>query len=443
MKQLLLLFLTCLIVSCSKAELNLNNSIPSSGFSGAIDFVKTIGGNKNDIGSSVTKTKDGGYAVLGYTNSTNGDVKNKTTDDADYFLLRYNVKDELLWSKTYGGTKDDRGNKVLQTPDNGFIILGFSKSNDGDLTENKGNSDFWVAKLDASGNKSWQKSFGFSGRDTGISLTLTSDNGYLIVGELDVSASGGQGNSKLASKHAGGDYWAIKLNGSGTKEWSKFFGGTFTETPQSVIETNEGDFIIAGFSDSSDVDITNNKGTYDFWIVKINNKGKLIWQKNFGGSEIDEAYGICKTTDGNFVIVGDTRSSNKDVSKNNGGADLWVIKINTNGDLIWNKNFGGTSFDAGRSINPTKDGGFIISGSSRSSDKDFVNKGQNDAWILKINASGSFAWQKFIGGTEIDILHDAIELDNGNIIAVGESTSSNQDIKENKGFSDLLIIKIK
>lgn len=427
--------------SCSKPNLQINNGSTSS-FLEEVAFVKTFGGSGNDVGNAVLATNDGGYAILGYTTSTDGDIENKTQSDSDLLLLKYNAQDELQWSKIYGGTLDDRGNEIIQTADNGYIIFGFSRSNDGDVTNNEGNSDFWVAKLDPSGTILWEKSFGFSGRDNGVSLTPTTDNGYLIVGELDVTASGGQGNSRNTNRHAGGDYWAIKLDANGTKEWSKFFGGTFTETPQGVVQTDEGDFIISGFSDSDDVDISDNKGTYDFWIIKISSAGTLLWEKNFGGSEIDEAYSIQKTTDGNFVIVGDTRSSDKDVTRNNGGADLWLIKINTNGNLIWQKNFGGSGFDAGRAVHTTKDGGFIICGSSRSSDRDFVNKGQNDAWILKVTTNGSTDWQKFIGGADIDLLYGVTELNNGAIIAVGESTSSDQDIDENKGFSDLLIIKI-
>ena len=441
MKHYTLLLLLLATVACGEADINLNDSLnPNAGIE--VDFVKTFGGNGNDIGNSVIATNDGGYAILGYTSSTDGDITSKTTDDADFMLLKYDSQDELQWSKLYGGSNDDRGNQVLATSDNGFVVFGFSNSSDNDVTENNGNSDFWVSKLDASGNIQWEKSFGFSGRDYGTSLTLTSDGGFLLVGELDVTASGGQGNSLAARQHAGGDFWAVKLDPNGTKEWSKFYGGTFTDTPQGVVQLNDGSYIISGFSDSSDVDITNNKGSYDFWVLKINNTGSLVWEKNFGGTEIDESYDIKKTTDGNIIIVGDTRSSDVDVSRNNGGADLWVIKITPDGDLIWQKNFGGSNFDAGRAIKNTSDGGFIICGSSRSSDRDFINKGQNDAWVIKISASGSTEWQQFVGGTDIDILYDVVEINNGAFIAIGESTSNNEDIEENKGFSDVLIIKI-
>lgn len=166
--------------------------------------------------------------------------------------------------------------------------------------------------------------------------------------------------------------------------------------------------------------------------------------KSYGGSEIDEARAVVKSNDGNYIIVGDTRSADFDVSINQGAADLWVIKISSDGNLIAQKTFGGSNFDVARSISKTQDGGFIISGSSRSVDGDVeINQGQNDAWILKIDSYINLEWQKTIGGSDIDFAYDAIELDDKTIIAVGESNSNNFDITENKGFTDLLILKLK
>ena len=163
-----------------------------------------------------------------------------------------------------------------------------------------------------------------------------------------------------------------------------------------------------------------------------------------GGSEIDEARSIRQTADGNYLIVGDTRSTNLDVSQNSGAADLWMIKISPEGTLIWEKALGGSNFDVGRSISKTQDNGFLIAGSSRSSDGNLSsNKGQNDALILKINSSGDLEWQKTIGGSEVDFFYGAVELTDGSVVAVGDTNSSNGDITENKGFTDLLILKTK
>ena len=192
------------------------------------------------------------------------------------------------------------------------------------------------------------------------------------------------------------------------------------------------------------MNISNNKGNYDFWIIKISELGTLIWEKSFGGDQVDEARSISQMADGNYLVIGDTRSSNIDVSQNNGAADVWIIKISPEGSLIWEKTLGGSSFDVGRSISKTQDDGFLIAGNSRSSDGVLdINNGQNDALVMKINNSGYLEWQKTIGGTEVDFFNGVEELIDGSIVAVGDSSSSNGDIIENKGFTDLLILNTK
>ena len=443
-------FTTCVIFSvlfifnCSNNE-NTTDSKDNISLEKEIDFVATLGGTKNESARSIIKTSDNGYAILGYTQSTDGDITTKTDESFDYWLLKYDQNNNLQWQKTYGGSDDDRGNSLIQTTDGGYAILGHSKSNDADVSTNNGSNDFWVLKLDGSGNIIWEKTFGFSGADDGISIIQTNDSGFLITGVLDITASGGLGNTKTTLKrHAGGDYWAIKLNTSGNLQWSKFFGGTFTDTPHDVIQTDDDGYLIVGASDSNDIDIKNSKGSYDFWVIKISETGTLLWEKSFGGTQTDEARAIVKTNDGNYLIVGDTRSNDLDVSFNNGAADFWIIKISPEGNLIWEKTFGGSSFDAARSVTKSQDGGFIISGSSRSTNRDVTsNNGQNDAWVFKIDSNGNIAWQKSLGGSEIDLAYDAIELNDNSVIVVGESSSSNMDIPENKGFSDILIFKIK
>lgn len=437
--KILSLFLAFLSITCCESDDDSPVSQPE------VEFIKTFGGSKNDSAKSVVKTPDSGYAVFGFTQSNDGDITNKPDELFDYWLLKFDTSDNLQWQKTYGGSNNDKGSEIINTNDGGFALFGFNESNDGDATENAGSRDFWILKLDASGNISWQKSYGFSGADDGMSLIQTNDSGFLLTGVLDVSASGGLGNSKsFAKKHAGGDYWAIKLDATGDKMWSKFYGGSFTDTPNDVIQTNDNGYIIVGGSDSNDVDITNNKGSYDFWVIKISETGTLVWEKSFGGSEIDEAMAITKTNDGNFIIVGDTRSDDFDVSKNNGVADLWIIKISPSGDLLWEKTLGGINFDAARSISQTQDNGYIISGNSRSSDNDLTkNNGQNDAWVLKIDENVNLKWQKTVGGSNIDFAFSAIELNDKSIIVAGETSSNDLDIPENKGFTDLLIFKIK
>ena len=430
-----ILFLLCCF-ACEKQNLPGETT-------GKTELVTTFGGTKNESAQSVIATSDGGFAVLGHTQSMDGDITDKSDESFDVWLLKFDSEATLQWSKTYGGSGDDRGRSLIQTQDGGFALLGYSTSSDGDITANNGARDFWMVKTDNEGNITWEKSFGFPGNDEGTHILETSDNHFLLTGVLDVTASGGAGNfGRNSNRHAGGDYWSIKVSSTGNLVWSRFFGGSFTDIPFGVVETSNNEFIIAGSSDSNDVDITGNKGSYDFWVVKAAATGNMVWQKSFGGLEIDEARGIANTNDGNFVIVGDTRSSDQDITTNNGAADLWIIKIDDNGNLVWNQSIGGTNFDVPRSIRLTSDNGFVIAGSSRSSDGSVaLNQGQNDAWVVKVNSSGQLVWEKTFGGSEIDFVYDAAELSNGSIIAVGESSSSNGDVLENKGFNDLLIIK--
>ena len=435
-------FITLSLMGCSEDNDNSSPQAPDI----EVDFITTLGGSKNESAQAVVNTTDGGYAILGHSQSMDGDVTNKSNESYDYWVLKFDTTNQLQWQKTYGGSDDDRGTDIIQTTDGGYAVIGKSKSGDLDVSENAGYDDFWMIKLDGNGSILWEYSFGYAGSDVPYSVIQTNDNGYLVSGVLDVTASNGQGDRVSSSqrRHAGGDYWVIKLNANGIKEWSNYYGGSFTDTAYDAIQTEDNGYIIVGSSDSNDVDVANNKGSYDFWVIKISNTGDLVWEKSFGGSEIDEARAISNTADGNYLVVGDTRSANIDVSQNRGAADLWMIKINSEGSLIWEKTLGGTSFDVGRSVSKTQDNGFLIAGSSRSSDGDLRNnKGQNDALILKINSSGDLEWQKTIGGSEVDFFYGAAELTDGSVVAVGDTNSSNGDITENKGFTDLLILKAK
>ena len=289
-------FVALFFINCSEDN---DNSIPN-GQEKEIDFITTLGGSKNESAQAVVNTTDGGYAILGHAQSMDGDVLNKSNESYDYWLLKFDATNQLQWQKTYGGSDDDRGVDLIQTSDNGYAVIGKSKSNDLEVSENAGFDDFWVSKLDSSGTIIWEYSFGFAGSDTPYSIIQTNDGGYLLSGVLDVSASNGQGDrNSILSRHAGGDYWVIKLNASGVKQWSNYYGGSFTDTAYDAIQTEDDGYIIIGSSDSDDVDITNNLGSYDFWILKISATGTLVWEKSFGGSEIDEAHAISQATDGN------------------------------------------------------------------------------------------------------------------------------------------------
>ncbi|WP_299900932.1 hypothetical protein [uncultured Aquimarina sp.] len=440
----LILLISFIVINCSNDD---KDSVSDNNMNvGMLDKVKTNGGSNNDSAQAIKATQDGGYIVLGYTLSNDQDITDKEGEDADFYLLKYDGLNELQWSKTYGGTGDDRGYDIIENQDGSLVILGYSTSNDGDATSNEGDKDYWVLKLSSTGVIIWQKSFGYSGEDFGTSLIKSSEGGYVLVGELDVVGSNGEGDTTKTTnnRHAGGNYWAIKITEDGKLEWSKQFGGGFSETPKDIVQTDDGGYIIVGESDSDDLDITNNKGFYDFWVIKISNTGILEWQKSFGGSNIDNGFSITKANDGNYLIVGATKSSDIDVSANKGVTDIWLVKISPSGDLISEKTIGGSNFDTAEKIINTTDGGYLIAGSSRSEDGDVSeNQGQIDGWIIKLDTNQDIVWQISTGGSQFDYIYDVAELSNGSIIAVGDTFSNDGTITENKGLSDILTITIK
>jgi hypothetical protein len=434
-----LLFLCSLyLVACNRSDDD--GSSPDIG----IETIRSLGGSNNERAESLISTNDGGYAILGYTQSNDGDITGKNDTSFDYWILKYNAQGLLEWQKTLGGSANDRGRELIQTSDGGYALIGSSFSVDGDLSENAGQADLWLVKLNGSGQIMWQHSYGFAGNDEGTALIQTIDQGYLITGVLDVTGSEGEGNtSRTQQRHAGGDYWALKLDVSGLLEWSRYYGGNFTDTPEGVVQTSDGGFVIAGGSDSEDTDITANIGTYDFWVVRIAPNGDLVWERSYGGTEIDEAKAIIPSEDGNFVIAGTTRSSNVMVGNNNGAADVWLIKIDQNGELIWEESYGGSSFDSAQDLYRLEDG-YLITGSSRSADGDLSqNKGQNDIWLFKVDFNGALQWSKSIGGSSIDVGYSIASLNDGAIICVGETSSDDGDVEENKGFTDLIKIVLK
>jgi hypothetical protein len=446
MKTIQLITSICLfslvVQSCDRED---SESTTGNEFVGEVAWFKTLGGSSDDVINSVIETQDGAYVYFGTTKSIDGDITDKDQEENDYWIFKTDRSGNLIWSKTYGGSNDDQGQKVIQTNDGGFILVGFSMSADGDASVNAGTQDKWIIKLDANGTMLWEKSFGFSGSDQAFSVIATNDNGLLMVGFLDITASGGAGNdfSGNTTQHGVGEFWAHKLDSNGNIQWRRFFGGTNNDRAYDVVETADNGYMIVGAAESTDFDVSNPKGSYDFWIVKIDTEGTLIWEKSFGGSEIDIAYAIARSTDGNYVIVGDVRSTDGDISNAYGNADLWVIKIDANGTLLWENSFGGSGFDTARGIEASLDGGILVSGATRSSDNNISqNFGQNDFWIIKLSASGNLIWEKSFGGSGIDFSYDILQTSDNKIIAVGSTDSIDNQVENNHGSFDAWLVKL-
>lgn len=447
-----LLSFSLLIISCGKDEGGGDDG-PGEQINGKIDFVKTFGGSESDEAVSVVEATDGGYVVLGTTRSSNGDITDRSGNDSDFWLLKITKTGEIVWSKTFGGSDDENASRISKTNDGGYLLSGYTTSNDGDVSGNEGFQDYWIVKVDASGNKLWDKNFGFAGSDQAYKAFQTSDGGYFITGFFDVSASGGAGNDIQSGSgndlqrevlHGVGEFWGIKLDANGTKQWRRYFGGTNNDRSYDAWETEDGGFLMTGTSESVDFDKIDPKGSYDYWAVRLTPAGDLVWTKSFGGAEIDNSYASMKTNDGNYIMVGDSRSSDQDVTSPRGNADAWLVKFDDNGNKIWQKSFGGSQFDTTHSIVQRANGDFILAGHSRSGDGDLqTNNGVNDAWILVVDNNGALKFEKSVGGSGLDFASEAIETSDSKIIAVGDSESNDLDIPLNQGSKDFLIIKLK
>lgn len=407
----------------------------------SIEWVNTYGGSNADIAHSVIQTSDGHIAILGYTESIDGDITDKTLAVNDFWLIKINLNGEIIWNKTYGGSGDDKGQEVIETLDGGFAITGYSMSADGDGSNNEGFHDNWIIKLDANGEIQWEKSYGFTGHDHAYSILQTLDGGYFMTGFLDVTASGGDGNSRR--RHGVGEYWCHRLDANGDIVWRRYFGGTNNDRSFDAVQSNDGGFVITGFTESNDFDITNSRGSYDFWVIKLDANGNLVWEKSIGGSEIDQARSIAKTNDNAYLIVGNAFSSDGDINQNLGNSDYFVAKLSDDGTIIWTKNYGGSAFDYATAITPSNQG-FLITGYSQSTDNHVsTNYGDNDFWVLQIDHNGNLLNEISFGGSGLDFAHDIVQLNDGSILVVGETESNDQDILENKGLKDVLAVKFK
>ena len=448
MKKFLCIACILVLIGCSK-DTEVSDAVEGDEFVflGEVEWVKNFGGSGEETAQAIITTTDGGYAILGFSNSTDGDLDGKTMPVNDYWLLKLDAEGNLKWSKTYGGSKDDRGQSLVQTKDGGYALTGYAMSDDGDGSNNEGFHDNWILKLDATGNIEWEKSFGFSGHDHSYDILQTEDEGLFFTGFLDITSARADGNTEKGSsltRHGVGEFWGTKIDLKGNLQWRGYYGGTNNDRAHAVVQSDDGGFVMSGFTESDDFDINNSRGSYDFWVVKVDDKGNLVWKSSFGGTGIERAQDIANTSDGGFVVIGSTFSNDVDISKNNGESDIWLVKIDANGKFVWERTFGGSHFDAAQSVSLSKDGGFIIAGNSKSEDKDSnANAGENDIWLIKTDANGNMIWQKSFGGSGLDYGFDAIETATGAIVLVGETASEDFLDLQNKGKSDVVVIKIK
>ena len=363
----------------------------------------TYGGGGKDGAHSILQTDDGGYIVGGFIGSYR-------------WVFKLSPDGEIEWQKTYRGSNVS---SIQQTRDGGYVIA--------DTESKSGSSEFLILKLSSDGEIEWQKTYGGSEQERASSIQQTSDGGYIVAGTS--SWSGEWGDTRIQY------IWILKLSSEGDIEWQKAYGGNWGDSVSFIQQTGEGGYIVAGTTNYSGA------GQDDIWIFKLSSEGEIEWQKTYGGTSYDEAHSVQLTNDGGYIVAGKTESFGA------GEDDIWILKLSSEGEIEWQKTYGGSGSDSASSIQQTSDGGYIVAGSTRPSaewyDYDY------DYLVLKLSTIGEIEWQKTYGGSYArDIAYFIQQTDDGGYVVAGETSSwcgedkdawilklaSNGDINPNCGF---------
>lgn len=416
-------------------------------------------------------------------------------------LANAQVTPQIEWSKALGGIGGDSGCDVANTPDGGYIVTGNTYMVDGDVLANYGSYDYWVAKLDHSGAIEWTKNYGGTNTDEVKKIAATPDGGYILGGMTDsngMDVSGTHGDYWYEGVWYGDyqeDYWIVKIDSVGTIQWQKTLGGNYRELLNDIKVTSNGGYIITGTSNSNSGDVTDSHQTdggfdMDAWVVHLDSTGNIVWQKAFGGYDGSSNFSsIEQTSDGGFIAAGSTSSAGGDAPPLKGIADLWVVKMDANGTIIWSKNFGGSRGQDAQSVHQLPGNGYIVSGVTSSADGDVTDGIDNmmTRWILKLDdegnlewnkiypdmrgalateitadgnlvvgsmfpqdkhlmkidvASGDIIWSKSYGGSERDMVFGMSLTPEGGFITVGSSNSNDGDVVGSHGDYDIWVVKL-
>ncbi len=356
-------------------------------------WTNTYGGMYKDQGLNILQTKDNGYLWTGLMTASENNSE-------DVCLVKIDSLGSILWEKTYGGYLTDKGVILLNSHSNGYLIVGYSQS------FGMGGSDVWIIKTNSFGDTLWTKTYGGAEDDFIFSAQRSGDE-YILAG---FTHSFGYGK---------GDVWVIKIDSIGNVIWDKTFGGAQNDEARSISTTFDGGYIVTGYTKSIDI------GNRDIWLLKLNKSGDTLWTKTYGGIDLESGITVVQTKDNGYLIEGYTESFG------NGGRDLWLIKTNENGDMIWSKTYGGYADDYGHKMEKTKDNGFLITGFTESS-----GNGGKDFWIIKIDSTGKELWNKTLGGSYDDYGQYAHQCQDGSFIAIGITNSFGN------GDEDAWIIKL-
>lgn len=398
-----------------------------------------FGGNFDDRAQDIVQDAEGNILTVGYSDSFDGDVS-FNHGLIDFWAVMQNSDGEILWEKSYGGSSYEVCSSVCLANDGGFILAGSTFSNDGDVTLNQGTTDCWVIKIDILGEIIWQKTYGGSSPDGIYSIKQISTGGYIVAAQ-SMSQDGDVTGVHGISEH---DYWIYKIDDFGNLLWEKAYGSYNEEAPYDIIEVSTGGFLIAGYTWGDGGDVSGHHGITDYWILRIDNSGNIIWQNCFGSSGEDIAYSVVETESSNFICAGITYGDDGDVTDFHGLNDTWVIKITYEGELIWQKCYGGSNFDETHSIFDYSPNQLIFIASSSSTDGDITeNIGDGDFWIVAIDTLSNLLWQKSIGGTLDDYPYKIIKSTENEVLTCGYTFSSDFDVSPSYESPNYWVVKLK
>ena len=368
-------------------------------------WAKTYGGKGEDCPFSVQHTSDGGYIVAGYTDFFG-------VGDHDLWILKLDAKGMVVWQKTYGKEDSDGAHSIQQTSDSGYIVAGWIAW--GWIVDMP--DDFWILKLNPKGNSQWAVFLGdinplYHSEESAYSIQQTSDAGYIVAGRKK------EHEEEYPWSY---DFCILKLDSNGEPEWQHMYGGSNKDDyAYSVQQINDGGYIVAGTTESFGA------GNKDFWVLKLDSAGDVEWERAYGGSGEDYAESIQQTHDGGFIVAGTTSSFGV------AGFDYWVLKLDSSGEIVWQKTYGGNGGDYAHSVQQTDDGGYVIAGSTGS-----FGAGKVDFWVLKLGTEGEVKWEKAYGGAEYDSAFSVDQASDGGYIVAGKTKSFGV------GDFDFLVLKL-
>ncbi len=412
----------------------------------AIHWQKNLGGKNNEFAYARTPTSDGGYVIVGSTNNNkDGDVPaSKAFSGAggnDIWVVKLNNWGEIVWSKTFGGTKDDIATDVLETKDKAILVLATTNSTDGEAAGNGSRGGLILLKLKTDGTIEWRKVFA-SGYNAGeIAFAKADANSKPTIKPM---ADGGYMLGATITPINTSDFWLSKLTAAGDIQWTKTYGSSQNDWMNEIMVCADGGFLMVGGTEASNVEITGaGKGFIDIYLIKTNASGIILWQKALGGTNLDIAFSSIETADNGYILAGETNSTNGDMTGNLGQKDGFLIKFATNGNLLWKILTGGTDIDGLYSIKKTIDGKIFAMGISSSDIGKVKPKGPvGDMWLVNIETSGIITSHTMFGGADSDIARGAFPTADGGFIIAGNSDSVDGDLIDNNGSTDFWAVKI-